>query len=179
MRAAAALPRTPPAPAQEQRGGHVRPPASGRRPHARRARGLPDVTRVYWDGACPGWWVRSGARRGRCAGAGRGSQRSREVPSAISRPQSGEVAMGEIGRRTRRVLPVAAIVLCAAAGPVRHGAPQEPVLVGQLVNGGRVLLVGSDAEGGASGSKRRGWHPSSSSSRCARRHTRAKRKSPI
>ena len=54
--------------------------------------------------------------------------------------------MGKTRMQLRRALPVAAIVLCAAAGPVPSRAPEE-ILVGQLDRGGRVLLVGSDAEG--------------------------------
>src|SRR3990172_1942904 len=55
--------------------------------------------------------------------------------------------MGESRTWIRRLLPVAAIVLCAAAGPGPHGTPEEEILVGQLDKGGRVLLVGSDADG--------------------------------
>jgi len=54
--------------------------------------------------------------------------------------------MGETRTWIRRSLPVAAIGLCAAVGPAPYKTPQEEILVGQLENGGRVLLVGSDAE---------------------------------
>jgi len=63
--------------------------------------------------------------------------------------------MGRTGTRIRYSSLLTAIMLCAGASPVRSAppqtvrsaAPQEDALIGRLDNGGRVLLVGSDAKG--------------------------------
>ena len=70
--------------------------------------------------------------------------------------------MRETRTKIRRALPVAAIVLCAIAGPVPYGAPQEEALVGELDTGAACFWWAPMRTGGASGSKHPGWRPSRS-----------------